>query len=188
MQKPTLSLLTAGALCLFTAASSAAIVTPGGSVKFEGEIVNGTCAVDADSVDQTVQMGQVRTNDLSAESQVSGAKGFNIVLKDCGTSASGGDNPTTAPTVSIIFSGVSVPNNANILSLQNGVPSPATNVGIQILDRTGAPVALDGSTASAKTTLLEGTNVIPFQARYYALGQATAGTANADATFSVQYD
>ncbi|EKH2362276.1 type 1 fimbrial protein subunit FimA, partial [Escherichia coli] len=27
----------------------------------------------------------------------------------------------------------------------------------------------------------------PFQARYYATGQATAGIANADATFKVQY-
>ena len=29
--------------------------------------------------------------------------------------------------------------------------------------------------------------ILPFQARYIALGQSVAGTANADATFKVQY-
>ena len=36
-------------------------------------------------------------------------------------------------------------------------------------------------------TLNNGTNTIPFQARYYAIGEATPGAANADATFKVQY-
>ncbi|MGJ7683447.1 hypothetical protein [Escherichia coli] len=34
---------------------------------------------------------------------------------------------------------------------------------------------------------IDGTNILPFQARYIALGQSVAGTANADATFKVQY-
>lgn len=46
---------------------------------------------------------------------------------------------------------------------------------------------LDGATFSAKTDLIDGTNILPFQARYIALGQSVAGTANADATFKVQY-
>ena len=58
---------------------------------------------------------------------------------------------------------------------------------MQILDRTGTPLVLDGATFSAASTLNDGTNVIPFQARYYATAAATAGTANADATFKVQY-
>ena len=43
---------------------------------------------------------------------------------------------------------------------------------------------LDGATFSAKTDLIDGTNILPFQARYIALGQSVAGTANADATFN----
>lgn len=39
----------------------------------------------------------------------------------------------------------------------------------------------------ATTNLIDGTNILPFQARYIALGQSVAGTANADATFKVQY-
>lgn len=57
----------------------------------------------------------------------------------------------------------------------------------QILDRTGEVLILDGATFSAKTDLIDGTNILPFQARYIALGQSVAGTANADATFKVQY-
>uniref|UniRef100_UPI001FCE454F fimbrial protein n=1 Tax=Escherichia coli TaxID=562 RepID=UPI001FCE454F len=40
---------------------------------------------------------------------------------------------------------------------------------------------------SSETTLNNGTNTIPFQARYFATGAATPGAANADATFKVQY-
>ncbi|EEW7644822.1 type-1 fimbrial protein subunit A, partial [Escherichia coli] len=50
-----------------------------------------------------------------------------------------------------------------------------------------AALALDGATFSAQTTLNNGTNTIPFQARYFATGAATPGAANADATFKVQY-
>ena len=51
----------------------------------------------------------------------------------------------------------------------------------------GTALALDGATFSAQTTLNNGTNTIPFQARYFATGAATPGAANADATFKVQY-
>ncbi|WP_343091040.1 fimbrial protein, partial [Escherichia coli] len=50
-----------------------------------------------------------------------------------------------------------------------------------------AALALDGATFSSETTLNNGTNTIPFQARYFATGAATPGAANADATFKVQY-
>lgn len=73
-----------------------------------------------------------------------------------------------------------------VLALQSSQGS-ATNVGVQILDRTGNELTLDGATFSAQTTLNNGTNTIPFRARYYAIGEATPGAANADATFKVQY-
>ena len=170
-------------------ASAARVTTPGGEVHFVGEVVNGTCAVDADSVNQTVQMGQVRANTLAKQGDVGQNVGFNIVLKDCAPGADGNDN-TLPATAAIIFSGVTVDNttNAKVLALQQSSAGGATNVGIQVLDRSGQPVAFDGSTARASIKLNEGTNTIPFQARYMATGQATAGTANADATFTVQYE
>lgn len=86
-----------------------------------------------------------------------------------------------------IFLGTTVTSNDDTLALQSSAAGSAQNVGIQILDRTGEVLILDGATFSAKTDLIDGTNILPFQARYIALGQSVAGTANADATFKVQY-
>ncbi|HFO9304287.1 TPA: hypothetical protein ACHK42_002451 [Escherichia coli] len=46
---------------------------------------------------------------------------------------------------------------------------------------------VNGGVIHFKGDLIDGTNILPFQARYIALGQSVAGTANADATFKVQY-
>lgn len=169
------SFLTAG-----IAHADTAIIN-GGTVHFKGEVVNAACAVDAGSVDQTVQLGQVRSAKLATTGSTSSAVGFNIQLDDCDTSVS--------TKASVAFSGTAVDTiNTTVLALQSSAAGSATNVGVQVLDNTGTPLALDGATFSAATTLIDGTNIIPFQARYYATGAATAGTANADATFKVQYE
>jgi len=144
-------------------------------------VVNAACAVDAGSIDQTVQLGQVRSARLATAGSTSSAVGFNIQLNDCDT--------TVSEKAAIAFTGTAIDStNPTVLALQNSAAGGATNVGVQILDRTGVPLALDGATFGAQTTLNDGTNVIPFQARYFATGAATAGTANADATFKVQYE
>ena len=157
--------------------ASAATTVNGGTVHFK---VNAACAVNMNSVDQTVLLGQVRSATLGSDGKTSGSVGFTIQLDDC--------DLTTGPTQSakIIFSGTPVTGKTNVLALQNSASGAATNVGIQILDSKGQPVELN-SDAASEYTLTDGTNKIPFQARYYATGQATAGIANADATFKVQY-
>lgn len=167
----------------FTSAAALADTTTvnGGTVHFKGDVVNAACAVDAGSIDQTVQMGQVRSAKLATAGSTSSAVGFNIQLNDCDTSVS--------TKASVAFSGTAVDTTNNtVLALQGSASGGATNVGIQILDNKGKPLALDGATFSSATTLNDGPNVLPFQARYYATGAATAGTANADATFKVQYE
>ncbi|EMZ8591268.1 fimbrial protein [Escherichia coli] len=135
----------------------------GGVIHFKGEVVNAACAIDSESMNQTVELGQVRSSRLAKAGDLSSAVGFNIKLNDCDTNVS------------------------SKLALQSSAAGSAQNVGIQILDRTGEVLILDGATFSAKTDLIDGTNILPFQARYIALGQSVAGTANADATFKVQY-
>lgn len=110
---------------------------------------------------------------------LSSAVGFNIKLNDCDTNVSS--------NAAVAFLGTTVTSNDDTLALQSSAAGSAQNVGIQILDRTGEVLILDGATFSAKTDLIDGTNILPFQARYIALGQSVAGTANADATFKVQY-
>ncbi|HAP0274356.1 type 1 fimbrial major subunit FimA [Escherichia coli] len=181
MKIKTLAIVVLSALSLSSAAALADTTTVnGGTVHFKGEVVNAACAVDAGSVDQTVQLGQVRTASLAQEGATSSAVGFNIQLNDCDT--------TVADKAAIAFLGTAIDGtHPNVLALQSSAVGSATKVGVQILDRTGAALALDGATFSAQTTLNNGTNTIPFQARYFATGAATPGAANADATFKVQY-
>ncbi|CAI2500392.1 Fimbrial subunit type 1 precursor [Serratia proteamaculans] len=161
-------------------AHAATTTVNGGTVHFKGEVVNAACAVDAGSVDQTVTLGQVKSSTLATAGATSSAVGFKIQLDDCDT--------TVANSAAVAFSGTSVSSTYNTaLALQSSAAGNATNVGIQILDATSTPLALDGASFSVATTLIDGTNVLPFQARYIATGTATAGTADADANFQVQY-
>lgn len=121
----------------------------------------------------------VRSSRLAKAGDLSSAVGFNIKLNDCDTDVSS--------NAAVAFLGTTVTSNDDTLALQSSAAGSAQNVGIQILDRTGEVLILDGATFSAKTDLIDGTNILPFQARYIALGQSVAGTANADATFKVQY-
>lgn len=161
-------------------AQAATNIVNGGTVHFTGSVVNAACAVDANSVNQTVQMGQVKSSTLNGAGKTSSKVPFNIQLDDC--------DLTVSTLASVGFSGVAV-NSANptVLSLDSSAAGNATNVGIQILDRTGAALGLDGNTFGATTTLSTGTNLIPFEAQYYATGAATAGNANGQANFKVQY-
>ena len=181
MKIKTLAIVVLSALSLSSAAALADTTTVnGGTVHFKGEVVNAACAVDAGSVDQTVQLGQVRTASLKQAGATSSAVGFNIQLNDCDT--------TVATKAAVAFLGTAIDaTRTDVLALQSSAAGSATNVGVQILDRTGNALTLDGATFSAQTTLNNGTNTIPFQARYYATGVATPRAANADATFKVQY-
>ncbi|HGF5432971.1 TPA: type 1 fimbrial major subunit FimA [Escherichia coli] len=181
MKIKTLAIVVLSALSLSSAAALADTTTVnGGTIHFKGEVVNAACAVDAGSVDQTVQLGQVRTASLKQAGATSSAVGFNIQLNDCDT--------TVATKAAVAFLGTAIDaTRTDVLALQSSAAGSATNVGVQILDRTGNALTLDGATFSAQTTLNNGTNTIPFQARYFATGAATPGAANADATFKVQY-
>ncbi|WP_196015402.1 type 1 fimbrial major subunit FimA [Klebsiella variicola] len=182
MKVNTLCIAVMAALSLNSAAALAddTTVVNGGTVHFKGEVINAACAVDAGSIDQTVQLGQVRSAKLAAEGNTSSAVGFNIQLNDCDTEVS--------KKASVAFTGTAINEKTpNVLALQNSAAGSATNVGIQILDKSGKPLDMNGTAFSNATTLNNGTNIIPFQARYYATGAATPGIANADATFKVQY-
>ena len=158
--------------------ASAATTVNGGTVHFKGEVVNAACAVNTNSFDQTVNLGQVRSERLKVDGAKSNPVGFTIELNDCDSQVSAG--------AGIVFSGPAVTGKTDVLALQSSAAGSATNVGVQITDHTGKVVPLDG-TASSTFTLTDGPTNIPFQAVYYATGQATAGIANADATFKVQY-
>lgn len=73
--------------------------------------------------------------------------GFNIKLNDCDTNVSS--------NAAVAFLGTTVTSNDDTLALQSSAAGSAQNVGIQILDRTGEVLVLDGATFSAKTDLID---------------------------------
>lgn len=156
----------------------------GGTVHFEGELVNAACAVSTQSSDQVVTLGQYRTASFTAVGDTTAQIPFSIVLNDC--------DPKVAATATaaVAFSGQSDITNNNLLavtSADNG--TTASGVGIEILDNTSTALKPDGATFSTAQALVEGTNTLRFSARYKATAtSATPGQANADATFIMKYE
>jgi len=168
---------------LIVATSASAATVNGGTVHFVGELVNAACAVSTDTADQTVDLGQHRTASLAADGDKSPAVPFNIQLVDC-------DSSLVTNGVSFAFNGQTVSGKNTLLAVNGGggnAPA-ATNVGIEITDYASTVLAVDGSVFSAEKAINDGTNTFPFTARYVATGVSTAGKANADATFVVNYN
>jgi len=173
--------LTAGA----AQAASPAITAPGGTVHFRGDIVNAACAVSPKSADQIVQLGQYRTANFKAVGDKSNTIPFTINLQDC--------DSTVAAAAMVSFSGSVDDTDATVLSVSNirdgGVSGAASGVGIEIADQQGKVLTPNTGTFSAPKTLNDGDNVLNFTARYKStLAAVTPGRADADATFTMQYE
>ncbi|MDX6020479.1 type 1 fimbrial major subunit FimA [Scandinavium sp. V105_16] len=173
----TASFASAGA---FAAASSTTVA--GGTVHFTGEVVDAACVVDTGSQEQTVELGQVKMADLAAAGDIANTKQFNITLDDCST--------TAASTAAVSFNGTVDATDPTALAVSS-ITTPgnaATNVGIQILSDSKV-ITPNGGETSSPITLVDGTNVLPFNAQFVATGgAATAGAADADATFNITYN
>ncbi|EBA3654897.1 type 1 fimbrial protein subunit FimA [Salmonella enterica] len=173
---------TIASLMFVAGAAVAADPTPvsvsGGTIHFEGKLVNAACAVSTKSADQTVTLGQYRTASFTAIGNTTAQVPFSIVLNDC--------DPKVAATAAVASDNT----NPNLLAVSSADNSTtATGVGIEILDNTSSPLKPDGATFSAKQALVEGTNTLRFTARYKATAAAaTPGQANADATFIMKYE
>lgn len=70
------------AAALFAATGSYAAVVDGGTIHFEGELVNAACSVNTDSADQVVTLGQYRTDIFNAVGNTSALIPFTIQLND----------------------------------------------------------------------------------------------------------
>ncbi|WP_032695642.1 type 1 fimbrial major subunit FimA [Raoultella planticola] len=165
------------------APAGAVTTVTGGTVHFRGSLVDAACAVSADSADQTVTLGQYTLHHFKNVGDSSSAIPFKIKLEDCDT--------TIASTAAVAFSGQRDATQTNLLAIdssENGNTATASGVGIQILDEASQKVNPDGSTFSTAHTLVDGENVLNFSAQYVSTVAApTAGQANADAVFIMQY-
>ena len=153
----------------------------GGSVHFTGSVVNAACAVAEDSINKTVDMGQVRLaafGEAPAAGNVANQKTpFTIKLTDCDTNVS--------TQASVTFNGTAAAGYSSVLDNTAGAGG-AQGVGIQIYDTDGT--ALDLGKASKAATLIDGDNTMSFSADYIATNSTlAAGNVDATATFNVTY-
>lgn len=163
---------------------AAPVLSNGGTVHFKGEIVNAACSVSADSTDQTVSLGQYRSAKFKAVGDKTGLVPFTIKLQDCDT--------TVSTNASVAFTGVTDSLDPAVLAVSNiggGASGAAGGVGIEIADSQGKVLVPNSGSFSTPHQLKEGDNVLALTARYKStLAAVTPGAADADATFTMQYE
>ncbi|MDC9751957.1 fimbrial protein [Proteus mirabilis] len=149
-----------------------------GTIDFTGEIIDNACELAAGSDALKVNLGKVSKTALPSAGVTAAATKFTIKLINC---------PATVSTASVKFDAKSYSGDDTVIALkqESGV---ATGVGIQITDDANTVVPL--FTASKNYPLKEdGENNLDFIARYIAkTDSVTAGLANANATFTINYN
>lgn len=146
-----------------------------GKVTFTGSIINAPCSIDAGSVDQTVNLGEIASGTL-ANGNSSPAKDFNIELVGC-------DVPT-AGTVTATFSGTESVEQKGLLAVQGSAKGAA----ISINDSDGNNLPL--GTASKARVVDDGQVIMQFSANLKGDGigaQITPGEFTSVANFTLAY-
>ncbi|PVZ82619.1 fimbrial protein [Serratia sp. S1B] len=155
------------------AMTTASAFAADGTVNFTGSIIDTSCNVtNLSSGSLNVDLGSVSKASLSSAGMKSDPKAFSINVTNCPTDA-----------VSVSFDGTSAGGNNNLLALSN---STATGVAVEITDAKGIVVPLYKSSSSYALTANAAN--LNFVARYVATGAVGAGTANATADFTINYN
>lgn len=123
-----------------------------GTVSFTGSIVESPCSIDPESVDQTVNLGQISNTALSANSNkgTSTPKNFNIKLEKCNIGDKG-------KAVTATFTGAKG-DTAGML----GMTGTAKGASIAMTDGSGKVLELGKATTAQ--SLQNGNNTLSFSA------------------------
>ncbi|WP_259567499.1 fimbrial protein [Enterobacter sichuanensis] len=147
-----------------------------GTVTFTGSIIDAPCSITPDTVDQTVNLGEVSKAALELAGGTSTPQNFEIKLQQCDT--------TTLKTVSATFTGAAATGNPNNL----GITGTASGASIVLTDGAGTPVKL--GTPTAAQTLADGDNILNFSAYLEADGASAVvvpGDFSSVASFTLAY-
>lgn len=133
-----------------------------GKVTFAGAVIDAPCSISPESVDQTVELGQISNLSLK-DGGHSTPKYFNIRLENCALGT-----PATKNKVQVTFSGMgSVAGNGLL-----GITGNASGASVAITDGAGTPIELGKPTK--EQVLQDGNNSLNFAA--YMKGDGTAAT------------
>lgn len=123
-----------------------------GTVTFTGSIIDAPCSITPETVDQTVELGQISKAQLETANKTgtSNPRPFQIKLENCDTA--------TLKTVTTTFTGASSQYDKDLL----GMTGTATGASIAITDGSGKKIALGQATDAQ--TLQDGNNTLSFAA------------------------
>ncbi|MEG5668226.1 fimbrial protein [Enterobacter roggenkampii] len=130
-----------------------------GTVTFTGSIIDAPCSISPDTIDQTVNLGEISSVALK-DGGTSQPRPFDIKLEQCDT--------TTLKTVQTTFTGAPSAGNPDLL----GITGTAKGASIAITNGYGQVVTL-GSPTPAQT-LQDGNNTLEFSA--YLQGDGASAT------------
>ena len=175
--------LVLGLLVLFSSFLQAGnqwkVQLPGGGMRFQGELIAEGCSVETSDQNLTVNMGQLRTNMLSAPGQDSAPITFDIHLRECSRAVS--------EYIAITFSGVANDRNPDIFSIGDE-PDAAKGVGLVIFDSKNTLIPIN-SAPQKIARISDGDMTLHFVAKYCATSyQISGGRADAQALFSLTYE
>ncbi|CNI10541.1 putative mannose-resistant/Proteus-like fimbrial protein [Yersinia mollaretii] len=146
-----------------------------GTVTFNGSIIDSPCSITPDTIDQTVNLGQV-SNIALKDGGKSKPKNFQIKLENCDTA--------TLKTVTTKFTGANSTGNGELL----GITGTARGASIAITNGSGDVIKL-GDPSKAQT-IQDGNNVLAFSAYLQGDGASstiTPGEFQSIANFSLAY-
>ncbi|HBA7870665.1 fimbrial protein [Escherichia coli] len=150
-----------------------------GVVNFKGTVIDTPCGISPDSVDQSIDFGQISKSHLS-NGGTSVQKNLDIKLVNCDISTA-----SAMKSVSVTFSGANVGTQKNELGTSGG-----TGTAIVVSGADGKLVSFDGTSTNAKTQLKAGDNILHYSTW---VKQATGGTISegdfsAVANFNLTYE
>ena len=169
----TMALLAAG-LCLNSAARADSSL---GKINIEltGNIVDFSCVVVAGDSDKSVPLGRWASKQLRQTGSTSSLVPFSLSLTGC--------PPGSA---SITFAGKPDPNDSTLLGLN--ASSDATRVAVEIRDSDRSRLPLQQASREVAVDA-KGNATLQFYANYIATADdPQAGKADADATFTINYN
>lgn len=175
MRKIILGALISSAMCSSVFAADAG----NGRINFTGAIIDAPCSIAPESVDQTVDLGQV-SNVALADGGKSTPRPFEIALENC-------DVSSLSNGVSLTFTGAAASFDTTNKIL--GIVGTAAGAGIQITSGSGKVVEL--ATPTAYQTLQNGNNTLLLSA--YLMGNGgdistiTPGDFTSVANFTLDY-
>lgn len=155
MKKIILATLISGAM----SASVFAADMGHGKVNFKGAIIDAPCSISPNSIDQTVDLGQV-SNALLVGGGKSSPRTFDIALENC-------DVSELEKGVKLTFTGRSADFDTTNKTLD--IMGSASGAGIQITNGSGNVIAL--GTATSLQAIQNGNNTLRFSA--YLMGNPT---------------